>query len=48
MCGVEGEQMRGYLSVLEKCNIFNGMEREYIENIIKDKNYKIVTYEKTS
>lgn len=38
--------MKGYLSVLEKCNIFKGMESEYIESILKDKNYKIVNYDK--
>lgn len=38
--------MKQYLSVLQECNIFKGMESEYIESIIKDKNYKIVNYDK--
>lgn len=38
--------MTMYLSVLEKCNIFKDMESECIESIIKDKNYKIVNYDK--
>lgn len=38
--------MKEDLVVLQKCSIFKGMESEYIENIIKEKNYKIVNYNK--
>lgn len=38
--------MKMYLSVLQKCDIFKGMGSEYIESIIRDKNYKIVNYRK--
>ncbi|MBU3105892.1 Crp/Fnr family transcriptional regulator [Clostridium gasigenes] len=38
--------MEEYLEVLQKCSIFKGMENEYIKNILKEKNYKIVNYNK--
>lgn len=38
--------MEEYLDVLQKCSIFEGMENEYIKNILKEKNYKIVNYNK--
>ncbi|MBB6622319.1 Crp/Fnr family transcriptional regulator [Clostridium gasigenes] len=38
--------MEEYLDVLQKCSIFKGMENEYIKNILKEKNYKIVNYNK--
>lgn len=44
--GAMVKQMKEYLSVLEKCSIFNGMKSEYIETIISDKNYKVINYDK--
>ncbi len=38
--------MEEYLEVLQKCSIFKGMENEYIKSILKEKNYKIVNYNK--
>ena len=38
--------MEENLVVLQKCSIFNGMDNEYIENIINKNDYKIVSYDK--
>lgn len=38
--------MKDELVLLQKCSIFKGMEIEYIDNIIKENNYKIVNYDK--
>ncbi|MGL5352451.1 MAG: cyclic nucleotide-binding domain-containing protein [Clostridium sp.] len=38
--------MKDYLAILKKTDIFKNMEIEYIENIIKEKDYKIASYDK--